>query len=83
MLTLTSSCFVEVDIDALQLEVGVTMISTGGIYTMLIADNLQGVVNTAGVRRRAGGCVAKPEAFRTGITAAYVAFKSLLLGTAG
>jgi hypothetical protein len=31
---------VEVDVDALELEVGVTVVGTGGVNTVLVADNL-------------------------------------------
>jgi len=39
---LTTGSLVEVDVDALELEVGVTVVGTGGVNTVLVADNLPG-----------------------------------------
>ena len=38
----TTGSLVEVDVDALELEVGVTVVGTGGVNTVLIANNLPG-----------------------------------------
>ena len=38
---LTASGFVEVHIDALQLQIRVSMVCTSGINAMLVTDNLQ------------------------------------------
>ena len=37
---LTSSRFIEVDVDALQLEVGITMIGSGGVDSVLVRKDL-------------------------------------------
>ena len=37
----TSSGFVEVDIDALQLKIRISVVCTGWVNTMLIADHLK------------------------------------------
>ena len=39
-LLLTASGLVEVDVDALQLEVAVSMVGAGGINTVLVRDHL-------------------------------------------
>ena len=38
---LTASGLIEVNIDALQLQVGVTVIGAGGVDTVLVGDNLR------------------------------------------
>ena len=40
MFLLTSSGLVEIDVDALQLEVGVAMIGSSGVDSVLVADDL-------------------------------------------
>ena len=50
----TSGRFVVVHVDALQLEVGVTAVGTGGVDTVLIADNLSSE-GEEGVRGRRDG----------------------------